>query len=86
VASSQNALVAGVAVFAIGTGASRKKTPAITLPQVREIFSRLLQHPAPTPADIAAIITQVLRRSEEVRIYHWHALTQTFPALRNKYG
>jgi hypothetical protein len=49
---------------------------------VREIFSQLLQQPAPTAAKIAETITDTLRRSEESRIYAWYAKTQTFPPRR----
>jgi len=45
------------------------ETPAVTVPQVREIFSRLLQHPPASPARIAAEVTRVLRCNEEARIY-----------------
>ena len=62
--------------------ASEKKTPAITAPQVRDLFSRLLQHPAPTAQTIANTITTVLQRNEETRIDHWHTATQTFPPRR----
>ena len=60
-----------------------KKTPAITAPQVRMIFSHLLQQPAPTATTIAETISAVLRRNEASRIYHWHAKTQSFPPRRN---
>lgn len=63
-----------------------KKTPAITVPQVREIFSHLLQQPAPTSQHIADTITAVLRRNEESRIYHWYAATETFPPRRTPFG
>ena len=59
-----------------------KKTPALTAPQVRQIFSALLRTPAPTPAQIAAEVTRVLRRNEESRIYAWYQQTQTFPPPR----
>ena len=52
------------------------------MPQVREIFTRLLRDPAPSPAQIAEEVTRVLRRNEEARIYHWHAATKTFPPRR----
>jgi SRSO17 transposase len=58
------------------------KTPAITVPQIRQVFTRLLRHPAPTAEAIAEQITRVLRRNEESRIYHWHARTGTIPARR----
>ena len=49
---------------------------------MRQIFTRLLRHPAPTPEAIAAVVTRVLRRNEESRIYHWYAATQTYPPRR----
>ena len=63
-----------------------KKTPAITIPQVREIFSHLLQHPAPTPQHITDTITTVLSRNEESRIDHWYAATERFPPRRTPFG
>ena len=65
---------------------SEKKTPAITVPQVREIFRLLLQRPAPTAAHIAATITTVLQRNEAARIYHGHSTTKTFPPRRTPTG
>jgi len=56
-----------------------EKTAAVTVPQVREIFSRLLRHPPPSPRQIAAEVTAVLTRNEQARIYHWHASTGRFP-------
>jgi hypothetical protein len=58
------------------------KTPAITVPQMRQIFTGLLRHPAPTPDEIAEAVTRVLRRNEESRIYHWYKATGTFPPRR----
>jgi SRSO17 transposase len=58
------------------------KTPAATVSQVRELFTRLLRSPAPSPERIAEEITRVLRREEEARIYHWHAATDSFPPRR----
>jgi DDE superfamily endonuclease len=55
------------------------KTPAVTVPQVREIFSRLLQNPPASPARIAKEVTRVLRRNEEARISAWYAKTGRFP-------
>ncbi len=43
----------------------------MTVSQVREIFTRLLRVPAPSPERIAAEVTRVLWRKEAVRIYHW---------------
>jgi hypothetical protein len=54
----------------------------VTVSQVREIFTRLLRVPAPSPGRIAEEITRVLRRKEEARIYHWYAATETFPPRR----
>jgi hypothetical protein len=59
------------------------KTPAVTVPQVRQIFTRLLRGPAPTAEEIAADVTRVLRRNEEARIYHWHNKTGKFPPRRS---
>lgn len=58
------------------------KTPAVTVSQVREIFTRLLRSPAPNPERIAEEVTRILRRKEEARIYHWHAATKSFPPRR----
>jgi hypothetical protein len=60
------------------------KTRAITVPQVRQVFTRLLRHPAPTPEEIAAEVTRVLRRNEESRIYHWYKATGKFPPRRSQ--
>jgi hypothetical protein len=58
------------------------KTPAITVPQIRQVFTRLLQHPMPSPEEVAEVVSRVLRRNEESRIYHWHKATGTFPPRR----
>ena len=50
--------------------------------QVREIFTRLLRVPAPSPEWIAAVVTRVLRRKEAARIYKWHKATGQFPPRR----
>jgi hypothetical protein len=60
----------------------RKKTPAVTVPQVRSVFSELLREPAAGPDRIAEVVNQVLRRKEEARIYHWYAATGEFPPRR----
>ena len=44
--------------------------PALTVPQMREVFARLLQPDPPSPQQIAAEVSRVLRRTEEARIYH----------------
>jgi hypothetical protein len=69
-----------------GASGAEKKTPALTVPQVREIFTRLLRHPAPGPRTIAREITSVLTRNQESRIYHWHARTGHFPPRLNPSG
>ncbi len=51
---------------------------------MRQVFARLLRHPAPNPEEIAAEITRVLRRNEESRIYHWYKATGTFPPRRSQ--
>ena len=58
------------------------KTPAITVPQTRQIITRLLRHPRPSPEEIGEEVTRVLRRNEETRIYHWHKATGGFPPRR----
>lgn len=69
-----------------GTDIAGKKTAAITVPQVREIFSRLLRNPPPTSRHIAEEVTAVLTRNEEARIYHWHVSTGHFPPRLNSGG
>jgi hypothetical protein len=49
---------------------------------MRVIFAKLLRKRPPTAAEIAEEVSQVLRRNEEARIYHWYAQTQTFPPRR----
>ena len=51
----------------------------MTVSQVREVFTRLLRNPPPTPWRIARQITRVLTRNQESRIYHWHSRTGRFP-------
>jgi len=58
----------------------------MTVPQVREVLTRLLRHPAPGSAQIAREITDVLVRNELARIYHWHAHTGLFPPRLNPGG
>ena len=52
----------------------------MTVSQVREIFTRLLRSPAPSPERIAEVVTRVLWRKEAARIYKWHKATGTVPA------
>jgi len=51
----------------------------MTVAQMRELFTRLLRNPPPTPRQIARQITLVLTRNEESRIYSWHSRTGQFP-------
>jgi hypothetical protein len=51
----------------------------MTVCQVRAIFSQLLRKRPLRSAEIAEEISDVLRRNEEARIYHWHARHKTFP-------
>ena len=54
----------------------------MTVPQLHEVFARLLQPNPPGPSRIAAEVSRVLRRNEEARIYHWYAATGKFPPRR----
>ena len=56
----------------------------MTASQTRQVFARLLRHPAPSPEEIAEEITRVLRRNEESRIYHWYKRTGKFPPRRSQ--
>jgi hypothetical protein len=47
------------------------------------LFSRLLCNPPPSAARIAELVTSVLRRNEEARIYHWHQATGGYPPRRH---
>jgi hypothetical protein len=60
------------------------KTAAVTVSQVREIFTRLLRSPAPSPERIAGVVTRVLWRKEAARICKWHEATGTFPPHRSR--
>jgi hypothetical protein len=54
----------------------------VTVPQVREVFTRLLRSPAPNPERIAEVVTRVLWRKEAARVYKWHKATGDFPPRR----
>jgi SRSO17 transposase len=73
-------------VIPVPAAPGAEKTPVLTVPQVWEIPTRLLRHPAPAPRTIAREITSVLTRSQKTRIYHWHALTGQFPQRLNPSG
>jgi SRSO17 transposase len=61
-----------------------EKKPALTVPQMREICTRLVRNPPPSPAQIAAEVNAVLRRNEEARIYHWLQNAGRFPPRRGQ--
>lgn len=61
-----------------------KKIPALTVPQMREVFARLLQPQPASAVRIAEEVSRVLRRNEEARIYHWYAATGKFPPRRGQ--
>jgi hypothetical protein len=42
----------------------------------------LLSDRPPTPKEIAEKVTEVLRRNEEARIYHWYQQAKRFPPRR----
>jgi hypothetical protein len=56
----------------------------LTVPQLREVFARLLRPKPPSPKEIAEAVSQVLRRNEEARIYHWYKATGKFPPRRGQ--
>ena len=60
------------------------KTPAMTVPQIQEVFARLLLPKPPSAAQIAEEVSRVLRRNEEARIYHWYSQTRSFPPRRGE--
>lgn len=66
-------------VSGVGAHARKKKVPALTVPQMRELFTRLLQRNPPSNREIAEEISRVLRRNEESRIYAWYKGTGDFP-------
>lgn len=67
-------------------GRMGEKTPAVTVAQMRAIFTELLRKRPPTAREIAEAVSRVLRRNEEARIYHWHSKTKTFPPRRVRSG
>lgn len=71
-------------VFDWGEAAAGKKTPALTVPQLREVFARLLRAKPPSARQIAEEVSRVLRRTEEARIYHWHKARGKFPPRRGE--
>jgi SRSO17 transposase len=56
----------------------------LSVSQLRQVFTKLLQRPGPSVEHIAEEITCVLRRSEESRIYSWFKKTQKYPPDRKE--
>jgi hypothetical protein len=56
----------------------------MTVPQMREVFARLLQPRPPNAETIAEEVSRVLRRNEEARIYHWYKATGKFPPRKRR--
>ena len=54
----------------------------MTVAQMRTIFAHLLRRPRPGYAAIARQVSAVLCRTEETRIYKWHARTGGYPPPR----
>jgi hypothetical protein len=74
-----------LALWFLGLERTRgRKTPFITGSQMRQVFTRLLRDPPPTPAANAAEVARVLRRNEEARIYYWYGTTGGFPPHRSQ--
>jgi SRSO17 transposase len=57
-------------------------TPALTVSVLREVFSRVLALGRLSREDIVREMNEVLRRTEEARIYHWVANTGQYPPRR----
>jgi SRSO17 transposase len=57
-------------------------TPALTVSVLREVFSRVLALRRATLEDIVREMNEVLRRTEEARIYHWMANVGKYPPRR----
>ena len=57
-------------------------TPALTVSVLREVFSRVLALGQLTREGIVRELNEVLRRTEEARIYHWVANTGKYPPRR----
>src|SRR5579883_1755542 len=70
-AASHDPEHAGAVVPHLGTAAAGKKTPALTVAQVRAVCAALLHQPPRDPDLIAQDITRQLRRNEQARRDHW---------------
>jgi SRSO17 transposase len=60
----------------------QETTPALTVSVLREVFSRVLALGRLTLGEIVREMNEVLRRTEEARIYHWMANTGEYPPRR----
>jgi SRSO17 transposase len=60
----------------------QETTPALTVSVLREVFSRVLALGRLTLGEIVREMNEVLRRTEEARIYHWIANTGEYPPRR----
>ena len=54
----------------------------MTASLIVEIFKELLHRPAPSAQEVARKVSEKLRRTEEARIYAWHAQTKSYPPAR----
>jgi SRSO17 transposase len=60
----------------------QQTTPALTVSVLREVFSRVLALGRLTLPGIVRELNEVLRRTEEARIYHWVTNTGKYPPRR----
>jgi len=54
------------------------------VPQLRALFARLLHRRPSGLGEVLAEVNDVLRRTEEARIYHWVETHGRFPPSRRK--
>jgi SRSO17 transposase len=60
----------------------QKTTPGLSVSVLREVFSRVLALGRVALQGIVRELNEVLRRTEETRIYHWMANTGNYPPRR----
>jgi SRSO17 transposase len=68
--------------LALERGRVGGKNTFLTVSQLREVFTRLIQRRRTTAAQIADEINRALRRTEEARIYAWVAKHSRYPPPR----
>jgi len=68
--------------LALERGREKKRTPALTVSVLREVFSRVLALERLTLGTIVRELNATLRRTEEARIYHWIENTGKYPPRR----